>query len=254
MKPMIIRKHEEEFILIHQHEHAKLSGDICSNMNKELFLNANIPDVVTAVYEHDRSWIRLDPQYQVNPDTYIPYSFQDYPLEEKIIAYTQGLDETEEINKYAGLLCSLHYVSFFDNWSPPESKSFIEKEEQRQVKILAELGHVDRKVIEAHLNILQFCDRLSLYVCLNDPGVPKNKEHEWYREGISHSESINPSGNMPIRTSWMNDYEVQVAGFPFTDEFETWIRYSRVSKEHVDSGVIHAEKIKWEDQRVIFRR
>jgi len=231
-----------------------LSGDICRNLKTDLFHNANIPEVITAVYEHDRSWIQLDSMLKVNPATLTPYSFNDYPLEEKLDFYVQGLNEIEKINSYSGLLCSLHYTSFFDAVSSPESFSFVEKEKQRQEKILHELGHIDQSLIMSHLNILQFCDRLSLYVCLNDPGVPKELEHQWYWVGIRYSEKLNPAGNKPIITRWISKSEVQVIGFPFGDDFESTLRFGRISKEDINSIGIDPEKVAWEEQKIIFRR
>nr|WP_253735858.1 DUF3891 family protein [Paenibacillus sp. FJAT-26967] len=34
-------------------------------------------------------------------------------------------------------------------------------------------------MIEQHFKLLKLCDELSLYVCLNEPGVSKDEEHPW---------------------------------------------------------------------------
>jgi hypothetical protein len=58
---MIVRETEREFVMITQHDHAHLSGVLASHFTKEFFReDSYYQELILAIYEHDRSWIRLD--------------------------------------------------------------------------------------------------------------------------------------------------------------------------------------------------
>lgn len=135
--------------------------------------------MLLAIQEHDRGWIELDTSPVWNDKTEKPYSFIDYPTVLKISFYKKGLDEVEKMSKYAGLLCSLHYSSFLQDASEPAVREFWDEEKQRQDQISKELGLVgneDKKeTLMYHLDLLKFCDYLSLFICLNEPGNNERK-------------------------------------------------------------------------------
>ncbi|WP_156430913.1 DUF3891 family protein [Paenibacillus sp. FJAT-26967] len=49
----------------------------------------------------------------------------------------------------------------------------------RQQRLKAKLNQPGESMIEQHFKLLKLCDELSLYVCLNEPGVSKDEEHPW---------------------------------------------------------------------------
>lgn len=228
---MIIRETAHEFIMISQHEHARLSGQIATYFKKEFFAGDEyVDDVLLAVYEHDRSWIGLDETPIWNDHKNQPASFMDYPLLPKLAFYTSGINETEEISIYAALLCSLHYTSFYSDTDQKHILPFLDHERHRQSRIMKILQHISEKTIFYHFRLLQFCDDLSLYVCLNEPGTRKENEHPWYKSGIKNSE-IFSFNNQPIIARWLDAKKISLESFPFENEFFAQIKCKRVSKE-----------------------
>jgi hypothetical protein len=69
--------------------------------------------------------------------------------------------------------------------------------------------------LEQDYRILQLCDRLSLYVCLNNPGVKKEEAHPWYKEGFKHSQTFHRQQNKPLLAEWLDKTAIKVAGSPF---------------------------------------
>lgn len=110
--------------------------------------------------------------------------------------------------------------------------------------------------MSSHLNILQFSDRLSLYVCLNEPGTLKENEHPWYKDGIIQSETLNSEEFKPIVTNWVNQNEISVSGFPFESEFQTKVKYKELSKNMISGmGIEKAfEEAEWMEHEIIFIR
>src|SRR5690606_13416907 len=120
-----------------QHDHAYLSGVISRWFPESMFGHDRIQEVVLAIEQHDRGWIRLDETPIWNDRHGVPFSFMDYPLPPKLLSYRQGIDEVEEMNMYAGLLCSLHYSSFnhIKNSSLKYCVEFREYETDRQSRM-----------------------------------------------------------------------------------------------------------------------
>jgi len=228
--------------MIHQHDHAQLSGDIASNIKKEFFKeNSLIDSVIIAGYEHDRCWIALDDTPIWNDHIKAPFSFIDYPLRPKLVLYSTGLDEIEKMNNYACLLSSLHFTSFFiDFKQQPACMSFVERELNRQ-QLIRDQYKTEDFIIDLHLKFLQFCDDLSLYVCLNEPGISKSEEHLWYRNGIGSDKLFN---NQKINAYWNTKNQIKLSDFIFENEFITRLKYKCVYKSEINKfGINEAYKL-----------
>lgn len=113
-------------------------------------------DVLYSIKEHDRAWIDLDHTPLWNDELQRPYSFIDYPSLIKLTYYRQGIDKVGRQSPYAGLLCSLHFASFYEA----------------------------QKNVQFHFKLLQQCDHLSIYLCMQEPGINKAQEISWYRNGF----------------------------------------------------------------------
>ncbi|MVP01828.1 DUF3891 family protein [Paenibacillus lutrae] len=249
---MIVRETEQQFVMITQHEHAQFSRQIADCFKEELLVDQHYAEAVyLAIQEHDRSWIRLDDRPVWNDQDSIPFSFNDYPLLPKLVLYKLGLDEIEEMNDYAALLCSLHYSSFIHlrQSSLPDCAAFIDHEHARQQRLKPKLNHPGEYMIEQHFKLLKLCDELSLYVCLNEPGASKDEEHPWYREGFKTL--IN---DQQIMARWISEINVQIRPFLFKKEFCASLKIKQVSKEAIHQlGVDRAyQETDWTVQEVTF--
>jgi len=238
---MIICEYKQNFIMISQHDHAKISGEIAQNWNDDFFYGIDRKEeVVLAAYEHDRGWIDLDAAPLWNDQQQIPYSFVDFPIEEKTTHYKTGIDEVEKMNKYAGLLCSIHFASFFDKEPNPIGQQFFKQEIKRKHYLLKELAIDEKdKNLKYHLNILRFCDNLSLYICLNKPGVKKLDEHPFFRNGFPQLFPF--ANNQPIHAQWTNQVTVSLSLSPLKKELQVQLVLKEVKKEDIKvKGLVKA--------------
>lgn len=244
---MIIRDTEHEFIMTAQHDHAELSGHVARNLKRQFFIkDGYIDDVIKAVYEHDRGWIRMDASPIWNDRTSEPFSFGNYPLYPKLVLYRLGIDEVEQINPYAALLSSLHYCSFsvFHGTTDKECLGFFRFESERQTKLRKVLSNISDGVIEAHLQLLQLCDHISLYVALNHPGVSKEDEHPWYKSGFNGSQSFHPNGSELLIANWIDVETIRITPSPFVAAFQTCVRTKVVPKALVrQAGIQEAYRV-----------
>ena len=247
---MIIHERENDFIMVAQHDHALVSRDAAQYWLDDYFFGINKKDsVILAVREHDRCWIQPDEEPLWNQQTQQPYSFMDYPGSPKLAFYKEGIDEVVEMDPYAGLLCSLHYASFLEDATSTIGKNFWAAEKQRQQKLMKELEIANDNVLSFHLNLLKFCDNLSLYICLNEPGTPKENEHYFYRKGFPQKFSF--ANHQPIHAKWLDTETVSLSIFPLSKKLKVRLSYRAVEKEFIkkiglaaayqNSPVLHRE-------------
>jgi len=181
---MIIREEEEAFIAIEQHFHASISGYLFNQLKTNFSPKAS-DSLEYAIINHDCGWIPFDYAPIWNDTKNHPFSFIDYPIALKAVVYKNGIDEVFNTDTYAALLCSEHYSRFMENNASSFAKKFVQYEKARQQDIIASLSNFDNQLFQQHYEILQFFDNVSLYICLNKPGVSKQDEHPFFQKGIS---------------------------------------------------------------------
>jgi Protein of unknown function (DUF3891) len=233
---MILRENPSSYVLINQHDHAGVAGEMAAHWHPDYFAGPERrPEVLLAIREHDCGWIPLDEHGGWDATGQRPFSFIDYPLAPKLQQYSQGISEVEASNAYAALLCSLHYTTFPDLDTTAEGRAFLQAEQARQQKIKATLALTTPRQDQElffHLQLLKCCDGLSIYLCINKPGVTKAQEHPWYQHGIPQSTfSFTQGRNLEVM--WRNSQTVQIRPFPFTQAFVVTIPYRQVSKQQI---------------------
>ncbi|WP_341357384.1 DUF3891 family protein [Rossellomorea sp. y25] len=250
---MIIREIKDSFIMIRQHDHAFLSGELIKHFKPSLLKSdAFFDDALYAAYQHDRSWIGLDETPIWNDRESIPFTFSDYPLLPKLAFYKIGVDEIERVNTYASLLCSLHFCSFFSQSQNKDCLVFLTGEARRQMNLRESFPDLDEELLQQHFHLLQFSDNLSLYLCLNEPGVAKEDEHPWFKNGFQNTEMFHPE-NQPLMARWLNEKEVTLEPYPFEKEFHVSLQYKIVVKSLIEEvGVAEAYEKSDMKERMIF--
>jgi hypothetical protein len=66
-----------------------------------------------------------------------------------------------------------------------------------------------------HFHLLQFLDRLSLYLCINEPGVKESERNTKYKEGFKNSEYFYFTNGSKIKAEWLDRNHVSVHPYPF---------------------------------------
>lgn len=251
---MIIRETEEAFVMTTQDDHGHFSEEIAQGFREEWFLDEKYKEAcLLAIREHDRSWIRLDIAPIWNDRQASPFSFLDYPVPPKLVMYKLGVDEIEEMSEYAALLCSMHYASFFKSVQGTGHEAEIEfyhRELERQARLRETLNHPDEAMIARHYQLLQLCDDISLYVCMNQEGASKEQEHPWFKEGFNSL-----VGGQKFVAEWFSKSEIHVTPtLLFAQEWQTMLRYKFVSKNRTREVGIHQayQECEWTELKVTF--
>ncbi|SDH06003.1 Protein of unknown function [Alteribacillus persepolensis] len=234
---MIVNEYDTYFEMITQHEHARISYEFFKYWGDDAVTRSSLWEaLLIAVREHDRSWITLDRHPEINPDTNKPCDFTNYPEKEKLKAYQTGIKTVAEKHPYSGLLNSLHYTSFFtDSTNTEEEAAFLHAEQARQKQLRDALNPEDE---EFHLRLLQFCDDVSLYACLNEPGATKAEELSWFKHGFQHTFSFLQHETVQARFTSAQD--IQLTPFPLQSPLHVAIEGTIVYKQDIQAEGIKA--------------
>lgn len=242
---MIVRERADGFVLIAQHDHARLSGWLAAAWGSPHVPAPPSPraPLVLAASLHDVAWLALDDAPAWNPDAGRPYSFVDLPVEHKLEPYRRGIDLVEAADPYAAYLCSLHYASFFPPDAAPAGSAaaaFVAGERRRRARLARGLRAAGRagELARARydLQLLKLWDHLSLYACMNEPGVAKEEEHPWYRDGLPPVTVLDPGGGrrrLRLHARWLDGSRIGLWPFPLAEPGAFPLPYRWVSRAEV---------------------
>src|SRR5919198_6700580 len=108
---MIIRKEPENaLVLIGQTDHSRLVGQLAAHWGNEKFATPKpYESVVRAAAFHDYGWLRYETSPLLDQETGEPFQFLKVPLTEtQLASYQWGLDWMADIDRYSGLIVSMH--------------------------------------------------------------------------------------------------------------------------------------------------
>jgi hypothetical protein len=165
----------EEYRLITQPDHAKLSGAIAAAFDRS-HLPYVTDEIIAAIAGHDIGWLEID---GAAPRPVLPpydrqghlRSFLTTPPEIFLKAWTGSISHAEQIGPTAGMMVSRHFeqLAHFRLRSAEDSqddvarlRAFLAQEGSRQQQLRK---HSDETHASQSLELLQFCDLISLYLC-----------------------------------------------------------------------------------------
>ncbi|MCL9661213.1 DUF3891 family protein [Paenibacillus hunanensis] len=254
---MIWREREHSFIMIRQHDHARVSGEFSRSLHAGPTRDEKRWDeVLLGCEQHDRGWIPLDRIPIWNDAKQRPFSFLDFPEPAKLVFYRYGIDQMEEMSPYAAMLASLHYCALISHYGAedPFCRAFLDEEQERQERIKA-LTSPGEDELRFHRAVLELCDDLSLYACLNEPGVDKAHELDWWKDGFDVGKKMEAANYETIMPGWLDERYVELDPFPFQQPVEVTIVYREVSKSSIaEQGLAEAYEASEERlQRIVFK-
>ena len=226
---MIVRERPDSYLLVKQHDHALAAGEFAKHWAREPW---PLDSTLYAVAYHDVAWQGLDASVRWNEAADRPYSFMDYPAEDKVRAYTAGLDLLETGDPYAACLCSMHYETLVRGSEKEIEVRFREAEISRQRRLSATLSEEELNHLDSNLRFLKLCDGLSLFVCLNELG--QNNYPPPYPGGfVLDGEEFEPV--------WEKPGVLRLDPNPFSEPFDLNIPYQLVSKNsrRLERNILH---------------
>jgi Protein of unknown function (DUF3891) len=186
---MILHEQDNEVVIIRQTDHALLSGFFAREWGNEEFSRPEpFESFRLAAAEHDNGWHEWEVLPEIDPATFLPYSFMSIPTQDHIALYQHGLERILKVDHYAALLVSMHCAGLYDRaraTMPGFSAKYVRASEShlvsdfvqrlrlQQLRLKVDLranpktkAFTEEKFLQANLQRLEALDRLSLYFCL----------------------------------------------------------------------------------------
>ena len=173
------KEQAQSWWLVTQPDHAALSGDLAANFISTEFPRLD-PDVVRGISLHDEGWARFDGDGQngavLQPKieaTGVPLSFLKVAPADFVRAWDASIARAEEAGPIAAILVSSHFCRIADGRTGANIdrqsdrqriEDFLRREADRQEQRMRQQTRSHQEV-ETLVDMLQFCDLLSLYLC-----------------------------------------------------------------------------------------
>lgn len=179
---MIIRTNDGGLLLIPQTEHSMFVGQLAAHWGNDRFAAPKpFESVARAAAYHDFGYLDWEPDVPFDPETGGPYEFRKLPTRERqLLAYQRCIDWMTDIDRYSGLLVSMHrtglwrgrygtieYPSMNARSLHSDVESFIARNETWQA---GEKSHLDADEVKVNFHLLQVWDLLGLYFGCQEPG------------------------------------------------------------------------------------
>lgn len=98
-------------------------------------------------------------------------------------------------------------------------------------------------MFDKHYRLLKFCDELSLYVCMNKPGVKRKMKLIYLKDGFEGTEMFNSKDEKLIQAEWVDEETIRITPFPFQTEFHTYVKYKTINKhETKEKGIAKVDR------------
>jgi uncharacterized protein DUF3891 len=163
--------------LVTQPDHAALSGDLAAQFRSPKFPSLD-HDVVEGIALHDEGWAIFDGGGRSAPpvskprldDSGRPLSFFQVRPTDFVPVWGESIAAAERESPIAGILVSWHFTRIAEMRpaaQPHEQgliSDFLRREESRRARLMPLQGRSVQE-IELLVDVLQFCDLLSLYLC-----------------------------------------------------------------------------------------
>ena len=174
----------EAWWLIAQPDHAALAGDLAASISHAAFPRLD-REVLEAIALHDAGWVQFDggtvrSQGTVSQGTAIPVekasrplSFLDMSPSQFLRAWIGSIERAQQSSAIGGILVSYHFSRIAQSRlqtgddSAEDSRilnTFLCAETERR-ELLSRATQRSAQEVGALVDVLQFCDLLSLYLC-----------------------------------------------------------------------------------------
>ena len=167
----------DTFTMVTQPEHAVLAGDLAARFTAPPY-PTSCEEVVRAIAWHDKGWAECDFRYTaLNPPekraTDRPRSFIAMKPAEFLTAWTRSIDACAGISATGGAMVSAHFsflaryrlANVADSGEDTRTiREFLASESAREAALALKSGRSPEEM-RALIELLQFCDLLSLYLC-----------------------------------------------------------------------------------------
>jgi len=183
---MILVPEDGELLVITQHDHARLAGELLSLWRADgLPEHPRRDDLLFAAREHDNGWREADSAPRVDPGTGRPLDFTSVPLAVRAEVWIRGAARYAERRPYAALLVTRHALALHRDRRGDEAwESALLAPLEELSEELLQATRAAREEVAADYRWLALADGLSLAACNRWEEPSERGSHRFgYRPG-----------------------------------------------------------------------
>ena len=221
---MIVRDLGDAWQLVAQPDHADLCGAMMNSWGNDSFERSRASDsLLLAARRHDDGWAAWEREPDINRDSR-PLGFLEVGIDQHLAFFRAMIVTVADQDPYAGVLASMHAVGLYTSRygidpSPPRVfegpertavDSFVAERNAAHDAEAERLGIPDSQRWLDY-KLLQFADRLSLYLCLSD-----------YEDGTTAElgpvpRSEDPDEDLALAVQPAGAWEIGLDPYPFAE-------------------------------------
>ncbi len=206
---MLLRRDDRGLLAIGQSSHAWISGQLARAWGNERFPGPEPhEEVCLGAEQHDIGMAEWDLEPALDPQTGLPYSFMEMPLDVHLRLWSAAPRRVLSQSPYAALLISMHGARLYRRRNLeqlPDRQAdavtaYLEREQRFQDQLVASLeGHpgVADGVLSRNSQLLWTWDYLSLGLCLG--WRPGRAQHVPTADGTLDLELISAGDDLTVR-------------------------------------------------------
>ena len=193
MRRMLHRRDSNGLLVITQPAHALLSGQLARAWGNEAFGDFGPrEEVCLAAALHDIGWLQWEAAPTFNTQTGLPHSFRELPMAEHAAIWSGAGRTAALVNRYAGLLISMHGTGLFQRAHEskrrsPEDREIVARFMSEQLALQRDwisalrsdpsrAHDCDEQNIEVNRRLIAAWDRMSLHLCLGFDDIAEIEE------------------------------------------------------------------------------
>jgi hypothetical protein len=209
---VVIRDDDGAALCVGQPAHAWVSGQLARAWGNERF-GAVEPweEVCLAAEQHDIGMAEWDLRPTLNPDTGLPHSFVEMPLDAHLEVWSHAAEKLVPQSRWAALLVSMHGLALYEmrdlgRMDPADAarvRRFMAERRDEQARLVVSLD-ADRALVRRGQRQLWTWDFMSLALCLD--WAPRTARAVPTADGEADVE-LRPAG----------EWRVEVDPWPFRD-------------------------------------
>lgn len=164
---IVAAEREGELLVVSQHDHARLSGDLLSLWRADgLPEHPRRDDLLFAARHHDTGWREADSAPRADPESGRPLDFMNMPREVRIDIWLRGTERYADDRPYAALLLTRHALALHRDRRGEEGweEELLAPLDERHEELLARTA-ADPEAVEHDYRFLSLADTLSLAAC-----------------------------------------------------------------------------------------
>ncbi len=213
---MIRRDLEKGWVVFHQHDHARLAGDVMKFWGNEHFSSIRpFEEVMYAVNNHDLGWIEWDTYPKTDKKNRYPANFMEMNDEEQKRIWIKSFENGFHSHGYSSALIALHFSKLNESSTCTDRDEGSSLELQKKTKdIIASIFGAEYNSLKdnelspevmTNLKFLQIGDIISLALC-----------HGWRSSVLKDVPSDYEDGMVDITLRSADGFKYRIDPNPFS--------------------------------------